>query len=255
MSGAALVGHTGFVGSNLLRCHAFEALYNSRNVEEISGNSFDLLVFSAAQAKKWWANQNPQEDWAGIERGLQALDGVRSERVVLISTIDVVPPGAGVDETAAIAGVANHAYGENRFRLEQAFRARFEQLLIVRLPALFGPGLKKNVVYDLMHDNLLEQINRDSSFQYYDLTRLWSDIQLCQDAGVDLVHLVTEPLATGELIDKCFNGKPVGGAAAPAAQYDFRTRHDGLFAGAGGYIEDRASVLNRLQAFILSERA
>ena len=70
----ALVGYTGFVGSNLLKQHPFQHLYNSKNISDIAGKSFDLLVFSGAQAVKWWANQNPEEDRAKIQSALDPLE-------------------------------------------------------------------------------------------------------------------------------------------------------------------------------------
>jgi hypothetical protein len=254
----ALVGYTGFVGSNLRSQAPFGSIYNSKNIEDIAGNTFELLVFAGAQAKKWWANQEPEADWQGIDRALRAMATVKADRAVLISTIDAVPPGVGLDEAADCHAVENHAYGHNRLALEDAFRAHFDNPLIVRLPGLFGPGLRKNVIYDLLTDNILDKINPASSFQYYDLTRLWGDIQTAERAGLSLVHLVTEPVATSDILDAFFPDKRVGWDAAPEATYDFRTRHGATFAGAGapeGYIEGKASVLARMGRFIEAWRA
>ncbi|MSP68551.1 MAG: hypothetical protein EXQ96_10810, partial [Alphaproteobacteria bacterium] len=46
----ALVGHTGFVGGNLLQQHAFGALYNSRTIDQIRGTQVATLVFAGAAA-------------------------------------------------------------------------------------------------------------------------------------------------------------------------------------------------------------
>ena len=50
--------------------------------------------------------------------------------------------------------------------------ARFPGALIVRLPGLFGAGLKKNLIYDFVHDNRLDLIHPDGQFQFYDLERI-----------------------------------------------------------------------------------
>lgn len=250
---AALVGHTGFVGGALLALRRFDALYNSRNVGEMVGGRFGLLVFAGAQAKKWWANQNPDEDWAGIARALDALSKAAADRAVLISTIDVLPEGPNADESSE-ARAPIHAYGRNRLRLELEFRALFPDALVVRLPGLFGPGLRKNVIFDLLNGNMLEQINPNSRFQWYDLTRLWRDIEISSQAGLRLVHLFPEPVATGDIVSRFFPHAVVGAKPAPAAMYDHRTRHAELFGGRDGYLYPAEETWRRLGAFLGSQR-
>ena len=147
----ALVGHTGFVGGNLAAAHRFDALYNSKNIAQAYGTKPELLVYSGVRAEMFLANTNPQAD---LEAIIQAFDNIRRiapRRVVLISTISVYPDPRGADETTAIDPEGLPAYGANRRRLEQMVRQAFPEALTVRLPALFGPGLKKNFIYDMLH--------------------------------------------------------------------------------------------------------
>jgi hypothetical protein len=252
----ALIGHTGFVGGNLLAQHSFGACYNTSNIETISGRQFDTLVFSGAQAKKWWANANPDADRQGIQRALDALRDVRARRVVLISTVDVVPQIAGADEDFDCASRPNHAYGANRLWLEMELRTRYDTTLVVRLPGLFGPGLRKNIIFDLLHDNMVDRIDPAARFQFYDLTELWADIRRCESASLSLIHLATEPLLTADIVARFFPGAavavpPPGGSPA----YDLRTCHAAVFGRSDGYIQDRAEVMRRLDVFIAAERA
>jgi hypothetical protein len=246
----ALVGYSGFVGGNLCRQHQFDALFNSRNIHQIEGRDFELLVVSAAQAKKWWANLHPAEDWAGIERLLNSLDRVSARRVVLISTIDVLPPLPGVDEDFDAHSRDNHAYGTHRLRLEDAVKERFAGTAVVRLPGLFGQELKKNVIHDLLNQHQLEKINPASGFQYYDLGALWGHIELILSEGLPLIHLFTEPVATSEIVERFFPGVEVGGDAVPPVQYLFKTKFASLFGGRDGYIWSRQEVLRRMGNFI-----
>jgi hypothetical protein len=247
---SALVGYSGFVGGNLNEQHKFDAVFNSTNIGEIEGRSFDLLVLAATQAKRWWANLHPREDWEGIERLLGSLQPVRARRVVLISTIDVLPPLAGVDESFEPHGHENHAYGANRLRLEDAIKGRFAETHVVRLPSLFGPGLKKNVIYDLLNGNQLDKINPESSFQYYDLGCLWEHISLILREGIPLIHLFPEPLTTAGMIDRLFAGMAIGGDAGAASHYAFKTRYASLFGGSDGYIWPREEVYRRISLFV-----
>ncbi len=252
----ALIGHTGFVGGNLARQHGFGACFNSANIGSIAGASFDTLVFAGAQGKKWWANQNPEADRAGIAQALEAMRGVAARRVVLISTIDVVPQVAGADEAFDCAAHPTHPYGENRLWLEGEIRARHPQAIVVRLPGLFGPDLRKNILYDLLHDNMVDRIDPAARFQFYDLTALWADIGRAEAAGLSLVHLVPAPVRTGDIIARFFpDATPGVPPASGSPAYDFRTRHAAVFGGSGGYIQDEAEVFRRLAAFVAAARA
>src|SRR5207249_890387 len=117
------------------------------------------VVCAGVSAAKWIANREPEADRAAITALTDALASAKIGRFVLISTIDVYPdPSAMEDETADLAGRANHAYGEHRRDLEEWARGRYRNHLVARLPALYGRGLRKNALYDLLHDNQLGSI-------------------------------------------------------------------------------------------------
>jgi len=247
---SALIGHTGFVGSNLRRHAAFDLQVNSSNVDELRGRKFDLVVCAGARAEKWKANQAPDADLAGIERLLSALRELRTERFVLVSTVDVFETPVGVDESAPAD--ARHAYGRHRRMLEQLCEERFGAQ-VLRLPGLFGPGLKKNAVYDLLHENQVEKIHPDSTYQFYDVRHLWPDAQKAHAAGIRLLHLATEPVAMSEVARRCF-GRELRAPTSAPARYDLRSRHAALWGGRGGYLRSRDEVLRGLEQFVAEER-
>jgi len=75
----ALIGYTGFVGSNLMEAHEFGAKFNSKNIAEIEGQSFGLLVCAGAPAKKWYANLHPDEDRETLNGLMAHLSKVSAE--------------------------------------------------------------------------------------------------------------------------------------------------------------------------------
>jgi nucleoside-diphosphate-sugar epimerase len=246
----ALVGHTGFVGGNLLEQAPFTRCYHSRNIDEIRGQHFGLVVCAGVSAVKWKANREPDADWAGIQRLQDALATVQADRFVLISTVDVYPEPRAVDESLDLEGLDNHAYGRHRLRLERFVLERYPGAAVVRLPALFGPGLKKNVLYDLMHDNCLEAIQPQSRFQWYDVRTLWADLRRVLEQRLGLVNLVTPPLETQTILDRFFPEKRVGEKAGPPVTYDVRTRHAAALGGGGGYVLPVDRVLAQLEAWL-----
>ena len=248
----ALIGHTGFVGGNLARHAAFDEYYNSKNITSIRGKAFDLLVCSGVSAVKWWANQNPVEDKQRIDALLADLACVHARKVVVLSTVDVYPRTSAVDESFDCHSHANHAYGTNRLYFEDTLRNRFEVVTAVRLSGVFGPGLKKNVLYDLLHDNCLENINPDSSFQYYNVSHLWRDLQRLDQTGVRFINFVTESVRTRDIIDCFFPDRQVGQKRAPEVHYDVRTLYGEQFGGPPGYLRQAEQVMADLGEFVTS---
>lgn len=254
MPARALIGHTGFVGGNIQRQWEFSHFYNSRNISEIEGQSFDLLVFAGVQARRWWANLHPDKDRAGIQSALSHLEEVQADRVVVISTIDCTPPERGADENSRAQGKELCAYGGNRLEMEKWFKERWEsRACVVRLPDLFGPGLKKNALFDLIHDNLLEKVNPDSIYQFYDLSLLGEHLDVAVQHELPLVQLVTEPCTIEEVRAQLFPHREIGSEAGGAVVHEFRSVHAELFGGSDGYVLMRSEVMNRLASFVRSQ--
>lgn len=145
----ALVGYTGFVGGNLAAAGSFDGLYNSKNIEEAFGTKPDILYYAAVPAEKFTANRFPEEDLRIIENAKENIRKIAPEKVVLISTVDVYEGTFPVTERDAALG--SGAYGKNRCQLERFVEETFPDHLIVRLPGLFGKGIKKNFLYDYIH--------------------------------------------------------------------------------------------------------
>ena len=252
-SESALIGYTGFVAGNLLRQRSFDACFDSSNIEAIAGRSFDLVVCAGAPPEKWKANADPERDSDIIERLTRALEHMNARKLVLISTVDVFLEPREVDEESAVPLTGLHPYGRHRRRLEEIVASRFETH-IVRLVGLFGPGLEKNVIYDLLHDNHTERIDAGSAFQFYDVRRLWRDITIAIDNELPLVHLATEPVSVAELARACFGIEFANETPAPPARYDVHTRYASLFGGSGWYIEAKSAELSAIASFVAAER-
>ena len=303
----ALVGYTGFVGSNLYEAGRFDAVYNSKNIEDAYGTNPDFLIYAGLRAEKYLANNAPQKDMELILQAEENIRRIHPRQLVLISTIDVFKEPRGVDETSDIDVEALHAYGYNRYQLELWVRENYPDALIVRLPGLFGKNIKKNFIYDYIHvipfmlkeSKMKELLQRDSAlsnyytlqdngffkvkeleedeknilkdkfkglgfsalnftdsrsvYQFYDLSRLWQDIQIALDAGIKLWHPATEPVSAGELYEYLTGERFVNELQGEPAYYDYKTIHDSLFAGSGGYISTKKGVMKSIKDFILKE--
>lgn len=189
---SGLIGHTGFVGSALLRKAAFAACYNSGNIAAIEGQSFGTLVCAAAPGSMLEANLAPERDAARIEALIAQLSTVRAERFVLISSIAVLADFAGGDDEGTQAFQQDLAYGRHRRALEAFVEGHFPGSLVVRLPALFGEGLRKNFLFDLMNPvpSMLSVAKRDTLLDALDpALAAWADSLYTPDAATGLLRL------------------------------------------------------------------
>lgn len=310
----ALIGATGFVGGQLTRQHAFEAGFTSRNVDQVKDHAFDLTLCAAAPGSMFEANRFPDEDKKKIEKLISDISKVNTKRFVLISTIAVLDGFRADDEDTAKFNEASF-YGKHRRDLEVFCLAHFPSCLVVRLPALFGSGLKKNFLFDIRNpmpsmlppprfeemagalaDDLkavlpaiygwnealglfvidrgaLEASGRrpdfdkavkeaefaaelftspSSHFQFYDMSRLWADVALSLDAGLDVIHLAPPPVKAADIYGE-LTGRAMPESAARVHMEDMRTRHAALWGAENPYFETQADVLARLRRFFEAE--
>lgn len=147
----ALVGYTGFVGSNLFKTGIFDKVYNSKNIESAYGLSPDLLVYAGIRAEKYLANKFPEKDLDLILQAQKIIHLINPKKLVLISTIDVLDNPINVNEDTNINCERLQPYGLNRYRLESWAANNYPDILIIRLPALFGKNIKKNFLYDFIN--------------------------------------------------------------------------------------------------------
>ncbi|MCR5767225.1 MAG: NAD(P)-dependent oxidoreductase [Lachnospiraceae bacterium] len=301
----ALVGYTGFVGSNICEKGSFDALYNSKNIGEAYGTKPDLLVFTGLRAEKYLANNAPDKDLEQIRTAQDNILKIAPKRLVLISSIDVFGKPSGVDENSKIDTTSLHAYGYNRCLFESFVRENYPDALIIRLPGLYGKNIKKNFIYDyinliptmLKEGKFLElaakepllndyYVNKDNGFyklnlegngepkeklkeafkklgfsalnftdsrsryQFYDLSRLWDDIETALAAGLKVWHPATEPVSAGELYHYLCGQEFVNELPGTPADYDCRTVYCSLFGGEGGYIMNADEVKQGIREFV-----
>jgi dTDP-4-dehydrorhamnose reductase len=250
----ALIGYTGFVGSTLLRQRSFDATYRSSNISDIAGLSFGTVVCAGAPAQKWMANREPEADRRAIEGLIQHLDAIQAHRFVLVSTVDVFSDPQRVSEECAVDESDLHPYGKHRRLLERFVAERFDAHLIVRLPGLVGPGLRKNVIFDLLNENNIAAIDSRSVFQFYPMVSLWSDIEIGLAAELDLIHLTAEPVSVATLAKKGFGRAFDNQLQASPASYDMRSRYSSLFGSSGAYQYSARETLLAVRAYVQSER-
>jgi len=250
---SALIGHSGFVGTTLLRQRAFDSSYRSTDIATITNQRFSLVVCCGAPAQKWLANREPERDLQNIESLIAPLRTIEAKTFVLISTVDVHKTPVGVDEASVIDESSLHPYGLHRRHLEKFVETAFENHLIVRLPGLIGPGLRKNVIFDFLNQNNLNLIDSRGAFQFYPVINLWADIQTALANKIRLLHLAVEPLSVAEIAESAFNLKFFNELSGPAARYDMRSRYAELFGGTSSYQYSRKESLLAIRNYVQSE--
>lgn len=312
MANDLLVGSTGFVGGNLAAAHGFAAACHSTDIAAQYGARPDLCVYAGVPAAMFLANADPEADLAVMAAARENLRRIAPKRLVLISSIAVYADSRGRDEASPMTDEGLPAYGRNRLQLERWARQDHPGCLIVRLPALYGRGLKKNFLYDLhtvtpamlrpaKYEELAAQspLVRDayapadngfykltgradpaalrawfaaadfnalaftdsrSRYQFYNLGRLWDDIQKALDAGLTLLNLTTPPVSAAAVY-RAVTGRDDwrNELDKPPFAYDLRSRHAAVLApGAADYLcteeEELADICRFMAAWRTQEK-
>lgn len=249
----ALIGYTGFVGSTLLKQTCFQDYYRSINIGDIAGQHYNTVVCAGAPAQKWIANREPEADKVKIEALISHLKLVTSKTFILISTIDVFKNPIDVDEGTTVNEDDLQAYGLHRRMLEKFVENHFTNYLIVRLPGLVGPGLRKNVIFDFLNENNLHAIDSRGVFQFYPMVNLWYDIVIALNAGLKLIHLTAQPVRVADISAQGFGKSFDQAQVNNPASYDMRTQYAHLFGSSGHYQYTARETIQAVRTYAQSE--
>ena len=153
----AIVGK-GAVGQAIANAYvpnpAYEVdIFDRSTIQHAFEKQYDILIYAGVPGVKYHANANPVEDMKAIQIARDNILNIKADKKVLISTID-----ASFDLSDAQAST----YGIHRRMLENMVA---KSCRIIRLPALFGSTVVKNVWFDLVNQKLPDQLS-DSYFEY-----------------------------------------------------------------------------------------
>jgi hypothetical protein len=227
----ALIGYSGFIGSNLKDQFDFDDFYNSKNIDELKDREYDIIFCCGAPGLKWFANKFPREDKESLEKLIKNLNPKLHKKIVLISTISVYPQNKRNSLSEDVQIFEEDIicqYGRNRFNLEQYVQNNFENYLIVRLPHLIGAHLKKNIIFDLLNNKMLSEISEDLKLQFYSLDFLYQDISVALSAGLNTINLFGYPLQVSEILT-LFNSKQTLNPHLGFENYDIKSHHMGIY--------------------------
>ncbi|HIF9343108.1 TPA: NAD-dependent epimerase/dehydratase family protein [Photobacterium damselae] len=247
----AIIGYTGFVGSNICKQRKFEFFYNSKNIQDICGKEFDELVITGVPAVKWLANKEPKQDIENIESLISNLKKTKAKNVILISTVDVYPLPVDVNEDTVINTDECQPYGKHRLYFEEFVKEHFSNVHIMRLPGLFGAGLKKNIIFDFLTNNMIDSIESRNSFQFYCLDTISKDIDIVKQNNIPLVNMAVEPITVKEVAVLCGINDFKNELERPLVSYDFKTKNAKCWNEFNdNYIYDKNHCIEMLKKFI-----
>lgn len=246
-----IVGNSGLVGNTLCESINFDFMFNSKNINDFSNydiNGCDLYL-SCLPATKWLVNQNVTDDINNILNLIEIFKTKTYKRIFLISTIDVYTDSPQEVNEDYYPNFLNSNYGSNRLLFESLVRSqlKYSSYKIFRLPALFNKNIKKNILFDLINDNNVNNINTNSSYQWYNLDNLYKDMMKLDDLypNDEIFNLFTEPIDTQEIVnlfpkhkDKTFYGDK-------KIVYNYKTKYS-----KNGYFKNYLDVLNDIKKMV-----
>jgi hypothetical protein len=228
----ALIGSSGLIGKiifNSLNKKNFKIYkYNSKNITKIKYKKFYKIYCAGLPAEKWKANKFPNRDKKNSLKLLNNLKTTKCDRFYLISTIDIYK--------------ADEGYGKNRLDFEFNIKKIFAKYLIIRLPGVFGNGLKKNIIFDLLNKNNLENISKEDYFQWYNLKYLFTDINKYEKKfGLNkIIELYSKPIKNFDII-KLFPKIKISNRKKKN-KYNIEPKI--------GYYKNKKFILNGIRSFI-----
>jgi nucleoside-diphosphate-sugar epimerase len=198
----AVIGASGFVGAAFVR-HVRTAGYHvveatRERYADVAGQRYDIVVDAAASSSKVLAENEPFTDFErSVAHRMRTLADFPAGLHVHVSSVDVYDNLTSSDatvETAVPSPSRQSHYGFHKYLAEQCVAHFATRWLIVRLAGMVGPGLRKNPVFDILHEAPL-RIHPDSAYQF-----------LATDDAARLTWRLVEQGITNDVYNVCGRG-------------------------------------------------
>lgn len=146
MKRIGIIGSNGFLGKTLCKIsknYDYEIIEITKtDYEHQKSKNFDILINTATSSKKFWAYENPHLDFQKtVSLTADIAYNWKYEKLIQISTI------------SAADHHLHHPYAINKKSAE--IISSYKNALIVRLGALYGEGLTKGPLFDLLNSKQL----------------------------------------------------------------------------------------------------
>jgi nucleoside-diphosphate-sugar epimerase len=187
-----LLGGEGFVGSAyarlLPRLNVDLCVITRATYQDYVGQRCDVFINANGNSKKFLADRDPKLEFdASVRSVVHSLTDFAFDRYVFLSTGDVYPSQINPDvtrEDSVLDPCLMSRYGLHKFTAEMHVRAVCTQMgrpwLVMRMGGFVGPHMKKNAIFDMLHDQPL-WLDLDSELQFISTDRaaqvVWSLVE------------------------------------------------------------------------------
>ena len=255
-----LVGNTGLIGTTLKKNIEFDFEFNSKDfhtyVSKVPDSEQCNLFLTCLPATKWQVNKNLLKDLNNINLIINSLATKKYKKVYLISTIDVYCNSPLKSDESTIPTFNGLSYGSNRFLFEKMVESilDYDRLSIYRLPALFSKDIKKNVLFDLLNNNNVDQVNVNSIFQWYNLDYLYGDIIFNDEHYKHdlryMFNMFSQGVETKRIVNELFPEYSNVVSEKYLINYDYCTNMD-----KSGYLFNSEESFNQIKEFVNEYRS
>jgi len=253
MNNFCIIGYTGFIGGYLTKYLKTNNLYNTKNIINISKKNFDVVYCCAPSSAMWIANKDPIEDFLKVSNLIRNFKNIKTKNFILISTIEVFRKKNSCNEDSLDFNNDIYSYGYNRFLIEQAAKKIFKNLFIIRLPIVYGLGVKKNIIFDLKN-NILNLLNPNDILQFYPVEMLLNDINLAIKHNIGIINLCSEPIKVKELLMFCSKSSIINNSlkAAKKRKYNMTSNYSNIWNNEK-YTYKKNFIIDDIKKFINNE--
>ncbi len=173
-----VIGASGFLGANVvahLESHGIEvdSAFRDTSREALAATQYDCVFFCAGNSKTYVTNREPltclEESVAALYRDLTALS---YSKWLLLSSSTVYPQDDPEKlESTPIRIHETSIYGAHKLLAERYVSQFAQNWVVLRPTGFFGPGLKKNLLFDVRAGRPDVYVKRASRIDYLPVER------------------------------------------------------------------------------------